>query len=102
MYYNFARVHETLRYSPAMEASVSKKLWGVEDIGNLLEEAESLKLASFVFQSKILSEVRTGILQLAFSAKLPRTKATNKLQISFGLRSKAEKLNSIIFQLTGR
>jgi IS1 family transposase/lambda repressor-like predicted transcriptional regulator len=46
MYYNFARIHQTLRCSPAMEAGVSNKLWSIGDIVNLLEEAESLKLAA--------------------------------------------------------
>ena len=32
MYYNFARIHQTLRCAPAMEAGVSKKLWSIEDI----------------------------------------------------------------------
>ena len=36
MYYNFARVHKTLRCAPAMAASVSKKLWSIEDIVNLI------------------------------------------------------------------
>ncbi|HEV7892548.1 MAG TPA: IS1 family transposase [Pyrinomonadaceae bacterium] len=32
MYYNFARIHRTLRCSPAMEAGVSKTLWSIGDI----------------------------------------------------------------------
>jgi hypothetical protein len=32
MYYNFARIRKTLRCSPAMEAGVSKTLWGISDI----------------------------------------------------------------------
>jgi IS1 family transposase len=37
MYYNFARIHSTLRCSPAMAAGVSKKLWSIEDIVALLD-----------------------------------------------------------------
>ncbi|MDQ3684253.1 MAG: IS1 family transposase [Acidobacteriota bacterium] len=37
MYYNFARIHKTLRCSPAMEAGVSKTLWSIEDIVALTE-----------------------------------------------------------------
>lgn len=37
MYYNFVRVHQTLRCTPAMEAGVSKKLWSIEDIVALLD-----------------------------------------------------------------
>lgn len=38
MYYNFARIHQTLRVSPAMEASITDKLWNLEDIARLTEE----------------------------------------------------------------
>ena len=37
MYYNFCRIHKTLRCSPAMEANVTKKLWSIEDIVALLD-----------------------------------------------------------------
>jgi IS1 family transposase len=40
MYYNFARIHKTLRCSPAMEAGVSKKLWSIQDIVALLDNPE--------------------------------------------------------------
>ncbi len=41
MYYNFCRVHTTLRVTPAMEARVTKRLWEVSDIVKLLEEEEA-------------------------------------------------------------
>jgi IS1 family transposase len=37
MYYNFARIHQTLRVTPAMAAGVSDKLWEVKDIAALLD-----------------------------------------------------------------
>ncbi len=37
MYYNFVRIHKTLRVSPAMAAGITKKLWAVEDLARLLE-----------------------------------------------------------------
>lgn len=37
MYYNFVRIHKTLRVTPAMAAGITKKLWSVEDIARLLE-----------------------------------------------------------------
>lgn len=40
MYYNLARVHQTLRISPAMAAGVTAKLWDVEDIVGLLDSSE--------------------------------------------------------------
>ena len=36
MYYNFGRVHQTLRVTPAMEAGVSEHVWSVEEIVALL------------------------------------------------------------------
>lgn len=36
MYYNFARIYNTLRVTTAMAAGVTNKLWGLEDIVNLM------------------------------------------------------------------
>lgn len=36
MYYNFCRVHQTLRVTPAMEAGISDHVWKVEEIVALL------------------------------------------------------------------
>src|SRR6195256_5186237 len=36
-YYNFVRIHKTLRTSPAMAAGVSKTLWEIGDIVSVLE-----------------------------------------------------------------
>jgi hypothetical protein len=36
-FYNFVRVHKTLRMSPAMAAGVSKTLWTMEDIAERIE-----------------------------------------------------------------
>lgn len=38
MYYNFARIHQTLRISPAMAAGVTDWLWSMQDIAMLIEE----------------------------------------------------------------
>jgi hypothetical protein len=40
MYYNFCRIHQTTRITPAMAAGVTNKPWNVEDIIKLLEEKE--------------------------------------------------------------
>ena len=37
MYYNFGRVHQTLRVTPAMEAGVSTHVWSIEEIVHLLD-----------------------------------------------------------------
>jgi hypothetical protein len=31
MHYNFVRIHQTLRVTPAMEAGVTDRLWSLED-----------------------------------------------------------------------
>ncbi len=40
-YYNFVRLHKTLRVTPAMAAGVSDRLWEVADIVALVEAAEA-------------------------------------------------------------
>ena len=41
MYYNFVRIHSTLRITPAMAAGVSDRLWEIGDIVKLVEDAEA-------------------------------------------------------------
>lgn len=41
MYYNFVRIHKTLRVTPAMAAGVSDQLWEIADIAMLVEQAEA-------------------------------------------------------------
>jgi hypothetical protein len=36
MWYNFGRIHQTLRVTPAMEAGVTDHVWSVEEIVALL------------------------------------------------------------------
>ncbi len=36
MYYNFGRVHQTLRVTPAMEAGVASHVWSIEEIVGLI------------------------------------------------------------------
>jgi IS1 family transposase len=40
MHYNFVRIHQTLRTTPAMAAGVTNRLWEVSDIVVLLEASE--------------------------------------------------------------
>jgi hypothetical protein len=35
MYYNFGRIHKTLRVTPAMESKVTDHVWNLEEIANL-------------------------------------------------------------------
>jgi hypothetical protein len=41
MYYNFVRLHGSLRVTPAMAAGVSDRLWEINDIVALVEKAEA-------------------------------------------------------------
>lgn len=36
-YYNFCRVHQTLRVAPAMEAGLTDHVWSLEELVGLLE-----------------------------------------------------------------
>lgn len=36
MFYNFGRVHKTLRVTPAMEAGIADHVWSIEEIANLV------------------------------------------------------------------
>jgi hypothetical protein len=37
LHYNFARIHQTLRVTPAMEAGISKHVWSLEEIAALMD-----------------------------------------------------------------
>lgn len=41
MHYNFVRLHQTLKSSPAMAAGVTPKLWEMSDLVQVLEEWEA-------------------------------------------------------------
>ena len=43
MYYNFVRIHKTLRTTPAMAAGVTRRLWEIDDIVNVLEAWEGTR-----------------------------------------------------------
>jgi hypothetical protein len=40
MFYNFARVHQSLRVTPAMEAGIADHVWTVEEIIGLVKEED--------------------------------------------------------------
>jgi hypothetical protein len=41
MYYNFVRIHQTLKVTPAMAASVTDRLWEMSDVVEMLEAFEA-------------------------------------------------------------
>jgi hypothetical protein len=38
MHYNFCRIHQTLRVTPAMEAGIADHVWNLEEIVSLCEQ----------------------------------------------------------------
>jgi hypothetical protein len=40
-YYNFVRVHKTLRCTPAMAAGVTERLWEMADLVSIVEAADA-------------------------------------------------------------
>jgi hypothetical protein len=40
VHYNFCRVHQTLRVTPAMEAGLADRVWSIEDVIGLLDAAD--------------------------------------------------------------
>ncbi len=44
MHYNFCRIHKTLRITPAMAAGVSDHIWTVDEIVDLVEQAEAISM----------------------------------------------------------
>jgi hypothetical protein len=41
MHYNFARIHQTLRVTPAMAAGVADHVWEIEEIVALLDASKA-------------------------------------------------------------
>jgi len=37
MYYNFGRIHKSLRVTPAMEAGIADHVWSLEEIAKLAD-----------------------------------------------------------------
>jgi hypothetical protein len=50
MYYNFVRVHQTLKISPAMAAGATDRLWEVSDIVQVLEDWEAQQVSEPQFE----------------------------------------------------
>jgi len=45
MHYNFVRIHQTLRCTPAMEAGVTDRLWSIQDMVAIVDEWETAQKA---------------------------------------------------------
>jgi IS1 family transposase len=51
MHYNFVRIHQTLKVTPAMAAGVTDKLWEIADIVALMDKARSDRRAELLDRS---------------------------------------------------
>ena len=58
MYYNFCRVHGTLRITPAMEAGLSDHVWSIEELCSLIPKPES---AARRIEKKLTLKANGGI-----------------------------------------
>jgi hypothetical protein len=47
IYYNFARIHKTLRITPAMAAGVADHVWSMEEIAALVPEPVAKKRGAY-------------------------------------------------------
>ena len=52
MHYNFVRIHQTLKVTPAMAAGVTEKLWEMSDLVKVLEDWETAQ-KGWLPQSKL-------------------------------------------------
>jgi len=52
MHYNFCRIHQTLKVTPAMEAGVTNRLWDVSDIVKLVEDAQPAPIRPKTYKKK--------------------------------------------------
>lgn len=46
MYYNFCRIHQTLRITPAMAAGITDRLWSIKDMLNVLHSSAAAPASS--------------------------------------------------------
>jgi prolipoprotein diacylglyceryltransferase len=48
LWYNFVRIHKTLRTSRAMAAGIEARPWSMEDVVRLIEEREDLRTGALL------------------------------------------------------
>ena len=47
MHYNFARIHKSLKVTPAMEAGIASHVWSIEEIVRLIAEPKAKKRGAY-------------------------------------------------------
>ncbi len=53
MFYNFGRIHKTLRVTPAMEAGIADHVWTLEEIAGLVKDEPPKKRGPYKTKAKI-------------------------------------------------
>jgi len=48
MHYNFVRIHQSLRVTPAMAAGVTDTLWSIADMVRVIEDREAFKAGTLL------------------------------------------------------
>lgn len=57
MFYNFARIHKTLRVTPAMEAGIADHVWTLEEIAGLIQDEPAKKRGPYKARAKATAEI---------------------------------------------
>lgn len=53
MFYNFGRIHKTLRVTPAMEAGIADHVWTLEEIAGLVKDEPAKKRGPYKTKAKL-------------------------------------------------
>src|SRR3954470_13213913 len=54
MHYNFVRIHQSLRITPAMAAGVTSKLWSLADMVRVIDDWEAERAAEWIAKGEKL------------------------------------------------
>lgn len=63
LYYNFGRVHQTLRVTPAMEAGLCDHVWTIEEICNLLPAKKTASKVAETERAMLLKALETKVMK---------------------------------------
>jgi hypothetical protein len=84
MFYNFVRVHQTLRVTPAMAAGVTDRLWEIGDIVGVIETWEAEQATAGITYQVAENRIGGGF----FVKKLPRY--SEPMEPVYGFKNRAE------------
>ena len=67
MFYNYCKIHKSLRITPAMASGITDHVWGLTDIVNLIPESEPKKRGPYAKSKKNLNMNTRETLRLLWS-----------------------------------